>query len=237
MKHIIFCSAIAISIFLVSLGCRDLSPVAHLPLDEGSGSVAHDITGNGHDGTLSEGQPEWITGIMGSNGLGLDGIDDYVVIPASDEFCTNEFSVSIWLKSNPGNNNCAFIRVFESWHMRIWDGKWDMVFEAPCGYDWKFFDSGYTFTEDQWHNFIIVVNLKEQRKKEKTITFYVDGIRTAEYVITAPITLKKGDVYLGQFDERYRWNGGIDDFQYFDFTLGRHEIEQAYNLAMRKNLR
>jgi hypothetical protein len=39
--------------------------VAYWPLDEGSGSVAHDRTGHGHDGRLENG-PVWTTPGMSS---------------------------------------------------------------------------------------------------------------------------------------------------------------------------
>jgi hypothetical protein len=36
--------------------------VAHLPFDEGSGTVAQDVTGNEHDGTLTEEGVVWAEG-------------------------------------------------------------------------------------------------------------------------------------------------------------------------------
>jgi hypothetical protein len=46
--------------------------VAHWPLDEGSGVIANDVTGNGFDGVLTRG-PVWQ-----DKYLSFDGIDDYV---------------------------------------------------------------------------------------------------------------------------------------------------------------
>lgn len=51
--------------------------MVHWKLDEGSGTVAHDASGNGHDGTF-KGAPQWVTGKIGG-ALQFDGVDDFVV--------------------------------------------------------------------------------------------------------------------------------------------------------------
>jgi hypothetical protein len=71
------------SIYLVSLclvlGLASVAPaklVAHWKLDDGSGTVALDSSGNGFNGALIGG-PTWIVGAI-DGGLELDGRDDYV---------------------------------------------------------------------------------------------------------------------------------------------------------------
>ena len=54
---------------------------AHYTLDEGSGTIANDTSGNGNHGAVNGGAT-WTTGQSGG-GLGFDGIDDYVTIPES----------------------------------------------------------------------------------------------------------------------------------------------------------
>ncbi|RLE70849.1 MAG: hypothetical protein DRJ43_01105 [Thermoprotei archaeon] len=48
-------------------------------LDEGSGEVARDYSGNGNDGKLVNG-PKWVKGKFGW-ALSFDGVDDYVILP------------------------------------------------------------------------------------------------------------------------------------------------------------
>ena len=48
----------------------------YYPFDEGSNTIAHDSSGNGNDGTLTNG-PLWVAGVEGS-ALSFDGVDDYV---------------------------------------------------------------------------------------------------------------------------------------------------------------
>jgi len=57
--------------------------VLHLPLDDGAGSaIAVDVSGNGHDGTLVNMDPntDWVSGRTGL-ALDFDGTNDYVSVP------------------------------------------------------------------------------------------------------------------------------------------------------------
>ncbi|MBM3211620.1 hypothetical protein FJZ33_05340 [Candidatus Poribacteria bacterium] len=61
MKHV---SLIAVVLFLLlvvqSVGICAPGLVASWSFDEGSGNTARDITGNGHNGTISS--PKWVAG-------------------------------------------------------------------------------------------------------------------------------------------------------------------------------
>ena len=70
------------------------SLLAHYALDEGSGDIAVDSSGNGNDGTING--ATWTTGKDGG-GLGFDGVNDYVTIPLINN---DEVSVSAWFYKN-----------------------------------------------------------------------------------------------------------------------------------------
>lgn len=55
-----------------------LPPVGYWKFDEGSGSIAHDSSGNGQDGTVYG--AGWTEGIS-DKALQFDGVDDYVEVP------------------------------------------------------------------------------------------------------------------------------------------------------------
>jgi hypothetical protein len=74
---------VAISLMFVGTSHAKLSgAVAIYLLDDGSGKVASDSSGNGNDGSLI-GDPKWVDGKFGK-ALSLSGQADYVVIPDSD---------------------------------------------------------------------------------------------------------------------------------------------------------
>ncbi len=69
------------------------------PLDEGEGTVAVDISGNGSDGTL-EGAPEWIDDAVHGMVLDFGGSGDHVNTPVTIPAMTldNEFTWLFWCK-------------------------------------------------------------------------------------------------------------------------------------------
>ena len=79
-------------------------------LDEGSGTKAGDSSGNGNDGTLTNG-PSWVTGHAGGFAVNYDGNNDYITVPDPGvgvpgrgilDFGTDNFSYGLWYKLRPG---------------------------------------------------------------------------------------------------------------------------------------
>ncbi len=60
-------------------GTAQAGLVAHWSLDDGSGTIAHDSSGNGNDGTLMGG-PVWA-----EQGIAFDGVDDWIDIGDPDQ--------------------------------------------------------------------------------------------------------------------------------------------------------
>ncbi len=85
--------------------------VAHWPLDEGSGTVAHDTSGNGNDGTFN-GEPQWVSGFTGG-ALEFDGVDDYVAIGDLD--LTGSFTLTFWMRppSLPGDWHSVVMKEYD----------------------------------------------------------------------------------------------------------------------------
>ncbi len=75
-----------------------------LPLNEGSGTAAGDISGNNHPGTLTN-SPTWGAGKYGQ-GLTFNGTNNYVNVPDHADFTldpTQNYTWSLWLKNNNFN--------------------------------------------------------------------------------------------------------------------------------------
>ena len=68
---------------------------ARYTLDEGSGTIANDSSGNGNHGAINGGAT-WATGRSGT-GLSFDGLDDYVTIPRINN---DEISITAWFFKN-----------------------------------------------------------------------------------------------------------------------------------------
>jgi hypothetical protein len=74
----------------------DTTLVAYYKFNEGSGTTAHDSSGNGNDGALSGG-PTWVTGIEGS-GLSFTAASTMQVPAAADLSGMAAVTVTAWIK-------------------------------------------------------------------------------------------------------------------------------------------
>jgi len=108
-RTLIYLISFVLAFVLVSQASAEI--VGYWMLDEGSGTIASDSSGNGHDGTL-EGDPQWVVGRSGK-ALQFDGVDDYVDIGlgAGDYFSTlnSGFTVAAWInRASTGTNDVIF---------------------------------------------------------------------------------------------------------------------------------
>ena len=75
------------------------SPVAHWTFDEGTGTSANDISGNGNTGTLTNG-PIWENGKYGKV-VKFDGSDDYINVGTNANLqLTGAMTASAWVKTS-----------------------------------------------------------------------------------------------------------------------------------------
>jgi glucose/arabinose dehydrogenase len=81
-------------------GSSDQGLVGYWPFDEGSGTAAADLSGNGYNGTLQY-SPTWTSSagcVLGSC-ISFDGSDDYVRVADTAALrITGDISVSAWIK-------------------------------------------------------------------------------------------------------------------------------------------
>jgi hypothetical protein len=81
------------------------------PLNEGSGQIVHDYSGNNNNGYLGStnqpdaNDPSWIKGVFAGSALNFGG-DDWVTIPDSSSLEPANLTVAAWVRNNgsPGNN-------------------------------------------------------------------------------------------------------------------------------------
>jgi hypothetical protein len=79
----------------VQAGLQD-GLVSYFKLDEGSGTVAADASGNGHDGTLSGDKVEWVPGRFGGAVLFATDVDEAHVEFPTTGMSVSAGSISLW---------------------------------------------------------------------------------------------------------------------------------------------
>jgi len=78
------------------------APMSSLPLSDGSGVAAHDVTGNGYNGSLG-GTASWTTDPTRRTVLSLDGSSGYLQLPSNLVSSHTNLSFSLWFKTSaPG---------------------------------------------------------------------------------------------------------------------------------------
>ena len=105
---VIFISFVLFLCFQSTGVCATKDLVAAWTFDEGSGDTARDISGNGHDGTISG--AKWVDGKFGK-ALDFNGDGDQVLVPNADSLnIKGELTVEAWVFPkgwNPDLNSIA----------------------------------------------------------------------------------------------------------------------------------
>ena len=196
--------------------------VAWWKFDDGSGTVAHDYTGNGHDGTLIN-SPAWIQGVSGG-ALSFNGTN-YVEVPYSPALNTVTYTISAYANVTGGNNtnrslitsrdspptNGYSIYVLDYNQWSDWTGNstsnWNILNgNAPTG-NWVLQTATFDGT---------------------TMTFYQDGVLVNSAAASySPNTQRPLRIGAGTTEHAptYFFVGQIDDVRVYNRALSAGEVQ------------
>ncbi|MEJ2703456.1 MAG: hypothetical protein P8Z79_13535 [Sedimentisphaerales bacterium] len=238
--------ATAVMIGLAGHARADL--ILHYSLDEGSGTIAHDSSGNGHDGVF-EGNPTWTAGKIGG-ALSFSGGGERVVDADAGDYLNglDAVTVAIWIKSNETNSDRGFIIGEEpDGGDNLLEMRYDssgangggtnvlkMAVVAPN--DEQQLETSANRQTTEWQHVAMVWS------RNAELQCYIDGeLDTpsandpARDVATSDITM----LIIGQGgkDAGQSWNGLIDDVRIYDEALTAERIQgvmlgEGYPYAM-----
>ncbi|MEW6609395.1 MAG: DUF2341 domain-containing protein [bacterium] len=185
-------------------------------LDEGTGTIANDTSGNGYNGTLTNGASFITSGGKFGNAVQVDGTDDVVDI-ANFPF-PSSFSFVTWAKPYATSSSQRAL-------MRIDTNGAPSIYHEQTNY-WKvystangFLSSGVSIVENTLYH--LAFTFDETRK------IYVDGVFKASDTTTygaGTNTLKiGGDAYSQMF------YGNVSNALMFNSVLLDAEISDLYN--------
>ena len=210
--------------------------VAHLKLDDSSGTTATDSSGNGNDGDLING-PVWepSSGRIGGD-LDFDAASNTEVdIDPPINFGTGDFTYSLWVKTTQDcTGDIGYLGQVDpsgSWAPNNWLGCIDGTNAAG----WRIEDStvagevaadGTTAINDgQWHH---LVGVKEGQNPG-TITLYVDG--TEENTTATAFTGNfdtTNPTGIGYYGTGYHADADIDDVRIYNRALSAGNVEALH---------
>ncbi|MDY0356901.1 MAG: LamG-like jellyroll fold domain-containing protein [Sedimentisphaerales bacterium] len=200
-------------------------------LDEGSGDLAEDASGNGYDGTLT-GAPTWVTGRFGS-ALEFNGSSGHVNCGNDPALNVNVFSVSFWcnIPNTQGWNHMISRGQHEAsgtpgsvnWGVMMYEGQQTILFETFNNTAWVGINTATSINE--WHHVVATYD-------GTTMQLYHDGALGAS--ASAGILLDETRAFLigarsdagaaGGF-----FAGRLDEVGYFNAVLTPEDIETIMN--------
>jgi hypothetical protein len=202
-----------LSMVFVAFQAADAAVVLYLPMDEGQGDVAADLSGSGNDGILEDG-PVWVQGKYGS-ALEFD-VGSRVHIPASNsmhgEIFKDEFTFLAWimparsgddwqhvLRSVDGDDATQCSLFLNTTGFLSWRGRVDAAWGERCGTPEE------TIPANEWTHVALVSDQVDYK-------IYANAVEVGSAVFEE---MDGGivDFYLG-FDGREwneRYTGAIDE--------------------------
>jgi hypothetical protein len=201
--------------------------VAWWKLDDGSGDVAVDSSGNDLNGALL-GNPSWADGAL-AGALQFDGDGDYVDFGNDQKFdIASQITISAWIKVNAFNREWQAIvtKGDSSWRLQR-DGS-NSVIEFACtgllvpGNRWGKVLGNTSVNDSQWHHVAGTYDGSQ-------ICLYVDGALDTSSNAAGSININEHSVYIGENVEKPErfWNGLIDDVRIYSYALSADEITAA----------
>lgn len=219
----------------------NLGIVGWWPLNEGTSTIAHDISGYNNNGTLRNGSL-WTLGKRG-DAMILDGVNDYVEVPASTPlvYIGGDITFSAWI--NPDSTETNGSHIFS----KPWNGNGEYNYRIS-------YDSGRTVTlnlvgattfgytttqtlpRGQWSLVTVTVS------SAKVISVYFNGqlVGSTSHTIvswtppsgntSAPLCIGTlypyGEGWAG--NSSFSFNGKIDDARIYSKVLSATEVATLY---------
>jgi hypothetical protein len=219
--------------------CADL--VGHWTLDDGSGTVAADSSGNGNDGTIV-GNPTWIAGVGGTalefHGLGAAGGGGDYIDCGNDASLdiTGPTSIALWIRPDADDPEGKGTAGGETAPMAKADQNMSPSWSYQVRYGWGGAPQPYmafTFNTSPRAWAFVGRNLERYEWCHIACSFdgttlkcYLNGEQT-DSTPMGQITSSSTPVLIGSDGWGCDWIGAIDDVRIYDHALSVPEIMGA----------
>ena len=219
--RLIYLTCLALVLGLASTVAEAVDPslVGYWKFDEGTGTTAHDSSGNGLDGTLVGGVT-WTEGRFGG-GIQLDGSSGYVSVP-DFELTTNTITFTTWLNGWKGGDWAPLLSSREVGQCEMNFGDNDTLHytwnnDSSATWGWT---GGPVIPQDTWTMLAVTID----PDKAVAYVYTDDGGLTQATNAIPHIEETVGALQIGySYDPRYV-RGIIDEAAIFNRALTEDEI-------------
>jgi 3-phytase len=203
--------------------------VAYWKLDEGSGEVLIDASGQDNDASVV-GNPLWIAGISGQ-ALHISGLKKYAVVPDKASLdITEAITLAAWIIPRKNNRSQYIIKKAENegsdgYELSLsGDGKvFFRINQASSGNTYRLNSiADYPARQEAWMHIAATYD-------GSAIRIYINGVENNMRVLNSPPSIGKNNLPLtigSQLDERGQYQGGLDELRVYNTALTAAEIRE-----------
>jgi hypothetical protein len=187
-----------------------------------STTTAFDRSGQGNDGTLTNG-PAPTIGKIGQ-ALKFDGVNQYVQSTTVPTSATDNWTMSAWIKASMlSQDSIVVYNGTDSGGYGFGVGGCPLSGSNLCGLfgGITWINSGYTFTDYSWHHVVM-------ERASGVTKFYVDGVQTPNTNNTAPAVPSSAFIIGHEYALSRYFSGSIDDVRIYNRALSAAEVKQLY---------
>ncbi len=212
--------------------------VAHWKFDEGTGTTASDFSGNGNNGTLTNG-PVWTSGIYSSS-LFIDAVNDYVTVPDNNllDIGIQNMTISSWIKMSDISNTRVVVQKIDNsgagalagrnGYAFFYGGTGALFFKIYGNSSVAQYSSNpITLITNKWYHIAMTAN------RSGNVTYYLDGnlLGTASISGFNNVSLSNTDpLTIGN-------NSGLgtpiysdlDDMRIYNYSMTQTQIQKVMN--------
>ncbi len=206
-------------------------------MNQGTGTLARDSSGNANDGTLTNMSSPWVGGHLDNDGyfryaLTFDGTNDYVncgndsIFNFSD---TNAFTISCWVRPATLSKNQGIVGKYSNFTSSpfnfffISDGRLEIVVGNGTSYNTLFIPAS-CFTVDEWSHITVTYN-------GSMLRCYVNGYEEGSKKVDYTLAPNSADLLIGKHASCY-FEGDIDKVRLYDRPLSTDEISTMHLLSV-----
>ncbi len=192
--------------------------VGYWPMNEGRGSIAHDFSGGGNNGTLAGATlPSWVNGKR-AGALNFDGSTSRVNLGSVTT--PVNVTISAWIKTSSAAQRPIFSNRGSGAYYGITGGKFFIYYNSatPAG-----ISSNRAVNDNQWH-------LVTWTNDGSTSILYIDGLQDSAPAQTRGS--QSGTAYIGWDSANNEYfPGSIDDLRIYSRVLSPSEVQKLYSMG------
>ncbi len=196
------------------VGTTHADLAGHWNFNEGEGTVAHDSSGNGNDGTL-EGPPQWVPGQLGT-ALSFDG--NSWVTCGDALTLTEALTITCWVNPAELAGDRGFVTREAAYAFKSSGNI--LRFTTPGVLDYN--GNNTVLTAGAWQHVAVTFTPNQT----EGLTFYLDGVET-DRINSTGLNAGGGPFRMGNNQWSQLYVGMLDDVQVYDHILTPEEIVDA----------